>query len=100
MPEKRAHSLNISDLEKAISSAVEHVQGQKTAAVANFVRGPIIAGRYIREAAAVQAGEGGLKQAAEAITKQVNAQSPGLNAQSIVETGPGHILLGFILREQ
>jgi len=101
MPGRGAHTLNISELEKAISSAVEHVKGQKAIGTAEFLRGPVIAGRYIRETAALNPeAESGLKQAADAITKEVNTQTPGLNAQSIVEKGPGHILMGFILNEE
>jgi hypothetical protein len=101
MPGSGAPTLNIADLEKAISSAVQHVQGQKTAGLANIISGPIVAGRYLRDADALKPeAQSGLQQAAEAITTQVNRQSPGLNAKSIVESGSGHVLIGIVFREQ
>ncbi|MBV9939514.1 MAG: hypothetical protein JO150_13485 [Acidobacteriaceae bacterium] len=97
-----AHSINLTDLENAISSAVEQVKSQKLAGVPDLGRGPILTGRYIREASTIHAeAQGGLQQAAEHITQQINSKVPGLNAKPVVEgVGTGHILIGIILREQ
>jgi len=95
-----AKTLNVADLEAAVSAAVEHIKSQKLSGLP-ALQGSIIAGRYIRETTALHPdAERGLKQAADAVTKQVNAQNPALNASSIVEAGLGHIILGIIFREQ
>lgn len=101
MAKSSAHSINLSELESAISSAVEHVKSQKLSDVPDLSRGPLIAGRYIREAPELRAeGERGLKQAAEHVTRQVNASVPGLNASPIVQKGLGGVLVGLVLREE
>ena len=101
MAQSGAHSINLTDLENAISSAVEHVKSQKLAGIPDLGRGPILAGRYLREASSVHAeAQGGLQQAAEQITQQINSKVPGLNAKPVVEGGTGHIFIGLILREQ
>jgi hypothetical protein len=102
LAQSSAHTIDLTDLENAISSAVEQVKSQKLAGVPDLAKGPLITGRYIREASTTlhAEAEGGLQQAAEHITRQVNSKVPGLNAKPIVEKGIGGILLGFILREQ
>lgn len=95
-----APTLNVADLEAAVSSAVQRAKSQKFA-LGSAIKEPLIAGRYIRAAEALDAdAHSDLKTAAETVSKQVNAKNPGLNTSPLVETLPGHIILGIIFREE
>ena len=86
------HTITLSELEQAVSSAVHQVQQQKTLASA----GRLIMGRWIEKALP----EAEAKKAAEEITRQVSAKIPGLKGTPFSISGHGGSTMGFVMREE
>jgi hypothetical protein len=97
MAEHHAHSISLSDLEKAVTAAVKQLEQQKTLAAPEIGRGPFILGRWIQPPIL----EAQAKAAAEEITRQVSAKIAGLNAKPFFATHPGGgTTMGMVMHEE
>jgi hypothetical protein len=97
MAQKRPQTITLSEIEKAVTSAVQQVQHQKALTGEDLAKGSLIMGRWIRD---LQVAQGEAEAAAKEITRQVGSQVAGLNASHFAVSGPGGTTMGFILNEE
>jgi hypothetical protein len=96
MTPKRPQTITLSEVEKAVGTAVQQLQHQKAGGAPQITSSRLIMGRWIREAIPQAEADAAAKE----ITRQVDAHVPGLNSQPFAAAGPGGTTMGFILLEE
>lgn len=87
------HTISLSELEKAVTAAVQQLESQKVHAT-DIAKSRLVMGRWIQ----VHIPEADAKAAAQEITRQVSAKVPGLKADPFSVSFPGGATMGFVLR--
>lgn len=89
------HSISLSELEKAVTSAVQQLEHQKAHGAQDIAKGRLIMGRWVH----IHIPDAEAKTAAQEITRQVTAKVPGLKGDPFSVSGPGGSTMGFVIRE-
>lgn len=97
MAAKRPQTITLSEVEKAVTAAVQQLQQQKSAHATQLVKSHLIMGRWIRDLHVPQAEA---EATAREITRQVSTHVAGLEADPFAIGGPGGTTMGFVLREE
>jgi hypothetical protein len=98
MASKRAQTITLSEVEKAVATALQQLQHhQKTAHASQLASSRLIMGKWIRDLNLPQAEA---DAAAKEITRQVDVHVGGLNAEPFAVAGHGGTTMGFMLREE
>jgi len=97
MAAKRPQTIMLSEVEKAVTTAVQQLQHQKTIHGAELAKTSLIMGRWVRD---VHIPQSDAETAAKEITKQVSTHVAGINAEPFAVGGPGGTTMGFVLREE
>ena len=97
MADKHPHTITLSEMEKAVATAVHQLQHQKIHSGPALMKGRTIMGRWVRELHVPQADA---DAAAKEITRQVSAHVAGLKAEPFAQSGPGGTTMGFVLQEE
>jgi hypothetical protein len=95
MAEHQHHTISLSELEKAVTAAVQQLEHQKAHGAQDIAKGRLIMGRWLH----TQIPEEQAKAAAHEITKQVSAKVAGLKAEPFSVNFPGGSTMGFVIRE-
>lgn len=97
MASKRPQTITLSEVQKAVATALQQLQHQKTAHASHLATSRLIMGKWIREVNLPQAEA---DATAKEITRQVDAHVGGLNAEPFAVAGHGGTTMGFVLREE
>jgi hypothetical protein len=97
MSAKRPRTITLSEVEKAVTAALQQIQRQQTAPGEKLAKTSLIMGRWERDR---QIPQSEADVAAREITKQVSTHVAGLNADPFAVVGPGGTTMGFVLREE
>ena len=96
MAEKQPHSISLSELEGAVTSAVQQLHQRRAQHAQDISRSPFIMGRWIQ----VQLPQVEADAAAQEITREVSAKVAELKAEPFAASFPGGSTMGFVLREE
>lgn len=97
MAAKRPRTITLSEVEKAVTAALQQIQHQKSSHVTELARSSLIRGRWIRD---LHVPQSDAEATAREITKQVSTHVAGLDAEPFAIGGPGGTTMGFVMREE
>jgi hypothetical protein len=94
---EKANIITLTDLEKAVKTAVQELQKQPARVAAFQSVRPTIMGKWIRDA---NVPEAEAQAAAAEITRRVSAEIPGLKLTPFSVSGPGGTTMGYVMSEE